>query len=179
MKLFWSLIAWLVSRQPVADWIIQRAQRTPYFHLKGYMKRWWLFNGYSSDQSLSPEERRKQKRFPWLPISIRVHHILREDLGRYLHDHPWNARTIILRGWYVERRLAADLGSLYEGERHALLRMRGDTATLKFGEYHEIASVSSGGVWTLFICGEYQGDWGFLVNGKKVPHYLFKDGLED
>lgn len=67
---------WLVDR------IVARAKRTPYFHLPGYMERYWLF----------------QTR--WL--SCRVHVILRSDNERDLHDHPWNYWTVILRGGYVE-----------------------------------------------------------------------------
>ena len=26
----------------MVSWLIRRAQRTPYFHLAGYMERWWL-----------------------------------------------------------------------------------------------------------------------------------------
>jgi hypothetical protein len=49
------------------------------------------------------------------------------------------------------------------------LRLPGDTATIKFGEYHSIDYVSKGGVYTMFITWDYRGTWGFLVNGKKVP----------
>jgi hypothetical protein len=57
------------------------------------------------------------------------------------------------------------------------LRVPGDTARLMFGEYHRIAQISDGGVWTLFITGRNRGTWGFMVDGKKVPwrEYL---GLE-
>lgn len=48
-------------------------------------------------------------------------------------------------------------------------RRPGDTVRLSFGEYHRIDSVSNGGVFTLFISGPYQGTWGFLVDGIKVP----------
>ena len=178
MGLFWRLFAWVVSRRPIADYLIARSQRTPYFHLAGYMERFWLFNGYSSDQSLPPEERRKAKRFPWLPYSIRIHHILREDYARHLHDHPWNARTIILHGTYIESRLRRGSETLYENERVQIKRSRGDTATLKVGEYHSIDMVSIGGVWTMFIVGDFIEDWGFLVEGKKVNHELYEDGLE-
>ena len=142
------MIGRLLARPAVAQWLWRRAQRTPYLHLAGYMERWWLFNGY--DQ---PHYR------AWLP-SIRMHHILRADNERHLHDHPWNARTFILKGNYLEERQDGVF----------VLRVPGDTATLKFGEYHRIASVSTGGVWTLFVTWRKQGTWGFLVDGQKVPH---------
>ncbi|KRD71424.1 hypothetical protein [Lysobacter sp. Root96] len=155
----WRAIAWIVSRRPVAQYLIRKAKRTPYFHLPGYMDRDWLFNGYEADQhGLSDAGRQRDKRFPWLP-SIRIHHIHREDLAKHPHDHPWEwARTIILDRWYIEKR---------EGQPARVLR-RGDTALLRFGEYHHIERVAEGGVVTMFIVGPYSGKWGFKVEGRKV-----------
>jgi hypothetical protein len=160
-NLLWRALAFVVSRKPVAEYLIKRAQRTPYFHLDGYMNRWWLFNPYSPEVAKENTERYKRKLPSWVP-SIRVHHILREDLGRHFHDHPWNARTIILKGWYIERRLEADYQVDY-------VRSKGNTATINYGEYHTIDEVSEGGVYTLFFTWKYCGGWGFLVDGKKVP----------
>ena len=50
----------------------------------------------------------------------------------------------------------------------------GDTAALKFGEYHRIRKVDpKQGAVTLFITGRYRGTWGFLVNGEKVPYKTY------
>lgn len=164
-----SILSKLLARPAVADWLIRRAQRTPYFHLVGadgtvYMERYWLFNPYP------PKNDGAGRRWgDWLP-SVRLHKIMREDLDPHMHDHPWNARTFILRGWYEELRR-----EVIEGERldHVIdvLRVRrpSDTARLRFGEYHRITEVSPGGVWTLFITWRKRGTWGFLVNGRKVP----------
>lgn len=158
--MLWKLLAFVVSRPGVADWLIWRARRTPYRHLDGYMNRWWLFNPYGWPAG------GKAARFPWLP-SIRIHHILRADNDQHLHDHPWNARTIILRGWYVEQRLLSIPWAKEAVE--SIQRRVGDTAPLVFEQYHKISFVPNGGVWTLFITWKYQGDWGFLVNGRKIP----------
>ena len=157
-NLTWKVIAYIVSRPIVYIWLVDRAMRTPYLHLEGYMKRWWLFNAYTADH---------YRWWSWLP-SIRIHHILRADLDWHHHDHPWNARTIIFQGAYAEERLfffgdtASPLAARYT-------RFSGDTATLKYGEYHRITNVSDEGVWTLFITWKYQGTWGYLVDGVKVP----------
>lgn len=151
-RALWAAFAWLVSRGPIADLLIAYAQREPYFHLEGYMRRWWVLNPYDSAT--------RRTRYPWLKFSVRVHHILRHDYGKHLHDHPWNARTVILRGSYVERR-----------ECHLRVRSRGDTATLDHNEFHRIVDVSSGGVYTLFITGPYRGKWGFrLADGTKIAY---------
>lgn len=163
--ILWKLIAVIVSWPPIANLLIDFSKRTPYKHIMSsdgkdmYMGRWWLFNPYSRTTN--------KPKFRWCPWSIRIHHIMRADADRDLHDHPWNARTIILEGWYKEERLlprceAFESKAIYT-------RQRGDTAKLGFGEYHRIDQISPGGVYTLFISGPWQGVWGFMVDGVKVP----------
>lgn len=153
--MIWKLIAWVVSRRRIARWLYLRAMKTPHRHLTSangldlYVGRWWLFNQYDDFVA-----RRK-----WLP-SIRLHHIMRADHDRHLHDHPWNARTVILAGFYIEEREGTDL----------IRRSQGSTASLKFGEFHRIVYVPPEGVWTLFITWRYRGTWGFKVGGVKVSH---------
>ena len=53
----------------------------------------------------------------------------------------------------------------------------GDTARLNHGEYHRIDQVSPGGVYTLFITSNWRGDWGFLVNGVKVPWRTYTERM--
>lgn len=173
-ELLWKLLAKVVSIPVVADYLINRSKKTPYFHLPGYMNRWWLFNSYGFDTNQS-EAARHERPIKWLP-SIRVHHILRADDSRDLHDHPWEARTIILKGWYQERRLVREhiysrnnLSAITVSTTRFLVRKSGDTAAIDFGEYHSIDEVSEGGVFTLFFTWDYKGTWGFLVDGKKVP----------
>lgn len=175
-----SLLARILARPRVTDWLIRRALRTPYTHIGAtdgggdYMRRFWLFNPYPGDSSGAKN---------WFPISIRIHHIRRPDQDRHLHDHPWNARTFILRGGYKEIRpdthpatqpaTRPDAGpATYEGMLtnggRMFARVAGNTVALKFGEYHRITDVSPDGVWTLFVTGKYRGTWGFLVDGAKV-----------
>lgn len=173
----WKLLAFIVSRRFVADYLIGRATATPYFHLAGYMGRWWLFNRYSvvgSGEVIEP-------RFKFLP-SVRIHHILRADLADHMHDHPWNARTIILRGGYTESRPSERDHEMMEvvggwpAKGESFVRRPGDTAPVLFGEYHHITEVAPLGAWTMFFTWEYAGTWGFLVNGAKVP---YRDYLRD
>jgi hypothetical protein len=154
----WKLIAYICSRPRVAEYLIRKSMNRPYRHITSadgkdvYMGRWWLFNPYEVDY-----ESGKKSLFRF-PISIRIHHICRADHDRDLHDHPWNARTIIIKGGYVEERLGPV----------TICRDSGATASLRFGEYHRITHVQPGGAWTIFITGKYRGTWGFLVDGAKV-----------
>lgn len=168
MSFVYYLIAKLLAIRPVRNRIIARAKRTPYSHIMGldgsvYMERYWLFNPYGA---FSAEERMRRS---WLRRhlpSVRLHIIRRPDRDRHMHDHPWNARTFILAGSYMERRQS------YAGDNlggRFLFRRSGDTARLNFGEYHKITNVSSTGCVTLFVTFKYRGPWGFLVGGQKVP----------
>lgn len=178
--MLWRIIAWLCSRPTVANWLIRRALRTPYTHITSpngrdvYMARFWLFNPY-------PDRTSGAKRPRWqFPLSIRVHHIRREDNDRHLHDHPWNARTIILRGWYFEERpevLINGCPSIARRQPPAW-RRPGDTTRLNFGEYHRISEVAPDGCWTLFFTWRYRGKWGFWVDGRKVPHDEYLGGQQ-
>jgi hypothetical protein len=147
---FWNRVAKVLAIPCVADAIIKQAMKTQYFHLPGYMNRWWLFNGDNAGDNIKPH--------PWFPWSARVHQILRRDLFPEPHDHPVNARTFILKNHYVEER---DEGLYW--------REAGDSAAIKFGEFHNIVHVPPDGVWTLFILGPKKGGWGFRINGVKVP----------
>lgn len=178
-ELIWRAIARIVSRPAVADWIIRRSHRTPYSPITSrdgadlYMDRWWLFNPYSKDS----EGNAGPARWSWLP-SVRVHHILRADDDAHLHDHPWNARTILLRGWYAEERRCADVPngvSFFpvwtedDKLRAGFDRSVGYTGQVLHGSYHRISEVAPGGVYTLWFTWRYRGTWGFLVDGNKVP----------
>lgn len=171
-ELGWQLIAWLVVHTPIGKMIVRHALKHPFKHLDGYMERYWVWNPFMQKGVV------KSRKYEWGP-SIRLHHILRADNERDPHDHPWNSRRIILRGWYYEEQLHFD-GPEYIKNREYLtrhVRSEGHTSPLLFGQYHRIVEVSEGGVWTLFLMWDYQENWGFWQNGRKVPQrqYLGKD----
>lgn len=172
---FWAVVARILARPTVADWLIARAMRTPYSPIIKdgvlYMDRFWLFNPYPDSGASGADRPRWQ-----FPISIRIHHIVMPDQDRHLHSHPWDARTVILRGWYHEERkhppttgAEATLRELLEPNGEQFLRFEGGTATLKSDDYHRITQISEGGVWTMFITGRYRTGWGFDVDGVKIP----------
>jgi hypothetical protein len=166
----WNLIARILARPAIADRLIAYAMKTPYLHLPSnqdpsYMARYWVFNPYDRVTN--------KPRFRWCPWSIRVHHIKRADSERHMHDHPWNARTIILKGGYVEERENLEFESMLPTTLSnfptvTTMRFPASTAKLGFEQYHRITHVPAGGAWTLFISGPWQGVWGFLVDGVKV-----------
>lgn len=148
----WRAIARVLAHPRVSSWIIRQVEELPTSHLGGYMLRYILV----------PYEWR------W-PFAIRIHRILREDLDPYLHDHPFDWRTIVIQGWYVEEDIF--------GVRH--LRSAGHTAAQPAEAWHRIDQVSPGGVWTIFITGpkenrrgEKRNRWGFLTGlPARKTHY--------
>lgn len=155
-EFLWRRLAAILSSPRVRRWIVLRAVRTPYRHLDGYMMRWWFFNSYENPDGTYPKRNWLMRRLP----SIRVHQLLRGDNAYHMHDHPWDARTIILQGGYLEQ---CEDEELYE-------RRAGDTRAIRFGEYHHIHDViDSVPTLTLFFTWKYMGTWGFSVDGQKVP----------
>lgn len=149
------MLKWFV--ETYGDAIIRSAQKRPYFHLEGYMERWWFF------------------RTPFL--RARVHHILRSDRDRHLHDHPWWYISIILKGSYTEvmpLRFADEPPELQgEDYRHGDMLQR-DTygpGSIRFrrgSTFHRLEVQPGESVWTLFIIGPKRRDWGFMTEIGKI-----------
>lgn len=171
--------AWVIWGPDVVSALIRRAKRTPYYHLTGYMNRWWLVP-YRNEILRQPWEQKfastdgtgpvrfLERPIAWLlqrfNISVRVHEILRSDLGRDPHDHPFNYLTIILRGAYWERRFD-DRGRCISRKMHG----PGSIIWRRAKSWHML-ELHQGTVTTLFITGrKVDGAWGFNVDGKKVP----------
>lgn len=161
MNHFWKIISWIVTRRSIRNWLIGRSFLTPYSNIvhdgEIYMWRFWLFNRYDG----------KGRHIPWLP-SIRIHHIVRPDQSRHLHNHPWDARTIILEGWYCEEL----------EDRKYRWREQGDTTAIQNDLYHRIQQVPCSGTWTLFITYSKSHQWGFKVDGEFVPYRKYL-GVDD
>lgn len=168
----WRALARVVSIPFVANWIIERAMKTPHemiaksVHVEPdwnkalYMGRWWFWNPYKDQDDLPIAG--ANDRWP----SVRVNFINRADEDRHNHDHPWEARTIIMK---VQRPLLNyAYAEIRDGSKVASIRRLGDTATLKPGEYHRIISVAEGGCWTLFFTWKYLAPWGFKVDDRKI-----------
>lgn len=153
----WSLVARVLRRPLIVAWLTRRAWANMDAPIvKGdntYMLRGWVFNPYDRET--------RARKYPRIPFSLRMHFILREDDDRHLHDHPWSGRSLVLDGGYYEQRW---------GSAWVEARMAGSSARLEHGQFHRIVSVSSRGALTLCVLGRMHGDWGFLVDGKKVPH---------
>lgn len=133
----------------LANAIIRRAQKTPYEHLAGYMGRWWLVNPGNSK----------------LHRGARVHHLLRSDKDRHLHNHPFWFVSIILRGGYFEitprdqnQHPSLD-GELYERRWYG----PGSIRLRRASDRHKLELPAGRTAWTLFIQGKKTREWGFFT----------------
>jgi len=159
----------------ITNWLIRRAQRTPYVHLPGYMNRWWLVP--YSDPSLGEGtglvswwRRPIARTLQAFDIAVRVHEILRSGSARDPHDHPWWYLTIILKGGYMEARYNDD-GYITDADWWE----PGSILFRRAGSWHRLDLPEHTTAWTLFITGPYRQGWGFNVKGRKVPHREYRE----
>lgn len=128
--------------------LVTLAKQTPYFHLKGYMNRWWLEREGELNAEGAPTGPAK-----------RIHEILRSDADRHLHDHPWDYTTVILAGGYWEERPADPLHPTVERVIEwmapgRILRRQAESA-------HRLILPDGATCTTLFATGPRRRDWGF------------------
>jgi len=133
-----------------------QAMSTPDEHLDGYMMRYWL---------VTPAQAREQG----LPChGIRLHHILREDRDRHMHNHPWGFRSYILSGHYYEESRAPN-GTLQRTKVCA-----GDTYARGPQDYHRITQISAEPLWTLCVLdAKNPNGWGFLTDEGHVDSHAY------
>lgn len=166
----------IIMQPRVRDAIIAHAMRHPYSTIRSrdgtedYMHRGWVFNPYTKDANGQYVQGK------WGSLSIRVHHILLPDDDPHRHNHPFDALSLIMKGWYIESLPDPEMDSYHP--RFApweLMKWRreGDINVIKKTDFHRITKVSPGGVWTLFITNDVKGEWGFDVDGQFIEQTTY------
>lgn len=135
------------------SWFERYAQTRPPDFVIGdparpYLLRWWLL----------PRNRL---------FNVYLHWILRSDDDRALHDHPWMNVSYLLRGGYVEHRIAAG------GVHHARVRQQGSIIMRRARVAHRLELVGHDACWTLFITGPTVRAWGFHCPAGWRPWQIF------
>lgn len=100
-----------------------------------YLRRWWLI---------------PRNRF----FNVYLHHFMRSDDDRALHDHPWWNLSVLLEGRYVEHTIEAG------GINRRVKRWAGEWKFRRAAAAHRIELVA-GPCWTLFLTGPTIRSWGF------------------
>lgn len=150
----------------MASALIEQSKATPYFHLEGYMERWWLQRPAGHGEQSDVSDRNQTGH------AARVHHILRSDSDRAFHCHPWPSTSIILLGGYWEL-LPLDQAQhpCSDAKYHRKLwREPGDVVQREATDRHRIILPEGQTAWSLFLMGDYEKSWFFhdAVRGK-VP----------
>ncbi len=111
---------------------------------------------------------------PWRGYYL--HHILRSDKDRYLHDHPWDFTSLILFRGYVEYSPGSDPPA------HGIFKARwlgmGSIVRHKAEDLHRL-ELPNGPVWTLVTCGPRVRKWGFLTEFGWIDEIPYHKALKE
>lgn len=88
-------------------------------------------------------------------FNVYLHHFLRSDDDRALHDHPWASCSVLLRGAYTEHTILAG------GVNHRRVLQAGQVRLRWTGKFAHRIELHEGPVWTLFLTGPKYRAWGF------------------
>lgn len=166
----YKILGFILSLKPV-KWAIKKClnKKEPWRVLVNehgeYMRQWWFFNPYK----VSKSQGKAGQKYGWIPFNIRIHHIMKKDKDKHLHDHPWNAIGIVFDGTYIEVRQSDDGSDIHDIYAYGDEGWDGRANKINHYNFHRITDVSEGGAWTMFITFKYKHSWGFLVDGVKIP----------
>lgn len=152
-----------------ADRIIAAAESgrlTPYFHIAGYMERFWVVGARNmhrnNDNSAFDWGKVGGVVYHWMTdfVAIRLHHILRGDHDRHKHNHPTANVSVVLRGGYWE---------CMPGPDGDVVKWRGPGSIVfrRASSLHKLEMPVETTTWSLFIIFRKTQGWGFLVPWKE------------
>jgi len=144
-------------------WLIERTtRRPPDFVIGGrenpYLLRWWLTPWRRWSWLAQRDSRlwvRLLGRLGELLPNAYLHHFLRSDDDRALHDHPWANFSVLLCGSYTEHTI--DAGGIHRRE----VLSQGDWRVRWSGKFAHRIELHEGSCWTLFVTGPKYRAWGF------------------
>lgn len=97
-------------------------------------------------------------------FSIWIHGIYESDQDLHLHNHPWDFKSIVLKGSYIE---LTEKGFVWQ-------------TPMKFnsrnGEnFHKIYKLLTPVVYTLFFVTPIKREWGYRVNSEFITHDKYRE----
>jgi hypothetical protein len=98
---------------------------------------------------------------PW--FSIWLHGIYAADKDLHLHNHPWDFKSIVIKGSYIE-----------ETQDGFVEQYTGKFNSRNGKSFHKIKKLLSPVVYTLFFVGKEKRKWGYLVNDKFINHEEYR-----
>jgi hypothetical protein len=110
------------------------------------------------DFVVGPEDEPQLQRWWIVPrndrANVYLHRFLRSDDDRALHDHPWDNRSLILDGSYLEH--------VQDGQ--VVRRTAGDAVERRAIEAHRVELIDGEPAVTLFFTGPIVRRWGFYCS---------------
>lgn len=94
--------------------------------------------------------------------NVYLHHFLRSDDDRALHDHPWWNASILLRGSYIEHIRQPNGSTITKSRKPGAVYFRRAIQAHRVELLRSEATGEPKPVWTLFITGPKIREWGFL-----------------
>jgi hypothetical protein len=104
-------------------------------------------------------------------FNIYLHHFLRSDDDRALHDHPWWNASILLNGKYTEHTIGA-------GGVHHHIEYGTGAVKLRGARYAHRVELIDGPCWSLFLTGPRLHNWGFHCPAGWRPWQQFVDSKD-
>lgn len=97
-----------------------------------------------------------------------VHHFLRSDYDRSLHDHPWPFLAVVVKGGYLEEH-----DQTIDGDKTRVWHKPG-SVLLRPAEWRHRVLLSPGRTsWSVVVVGRRARNWGFFTPGGWCPWQRF------
>lgn len=146
IDVFDALLEYAPKSPTLWERIKRACARSPDFiigpHDDPYLRRWWLLPRNSV-------------------FNVYLHHVLRSDDDRALHDHPYWNLSILLKGGYREIVPAnVRIGAVF-GIQEIKTRAPGAVVFRLGKALHRLEVDRSAPCWSLFITGPRFREWGF------------------
>jgi hypothetical protein len=127
---------------------IMLSRQPDYVIGEDYLRRWWITprNAF---------------------CNVYLHEILRSDIDRALHDHPWGNSSYLIAGRYVEHTPSG-----------RFLRVAGDFVERSAMSLHRLEVLPGETVISLFMTGPKVREWGFECPNGWVHWQDFTDPNE-
>lgn len=107
------------------------------------------------DFHVGPDDNHQLQRWFVIPRNpfnnVYLHRFLQSDDDRAMHDHPWNNKSWVLSGMYIEH--------LQDGS--TVTRSEGDIVERRAIEAHRVELIAGNPAITLFFTGPIIRAWGF------------------
>lgn len=97
-----------------------------------------------------------------------IHHIVRPDAGRELHDHPWDFKTRLLSGGYYEQFLENNSSGICSV--NGRWAIGGDTLEHHAEHTHRLDKVLDG-TYTLVTASAARRVWGFYTQQRRADRW--------